>query len=374
MHRQSNHLAVIGLGFGDEGKGITTDYLASKNPRALITRFSGGHQAGHTVQIGETRHVFSNFGSGTLRGNPTYWSEYCTVDPEGILKEYQILTALGITNIDLFIDAKAPVTTPFEKWYNQKYSDNQHGTCGVGVGQTYQREEDHFHLTFEDLFNPQIMNIRLNQIRKDYYRFKQNDDSMQDFLFAVEAIKKIAMLTYGIPDGVSKIIFEGSQGLMLDQNIGFFPNVTRSNTGSKNILSMVNLFDPFIVTRCYETRHGNGPMTGVEFPVENPFVDNIVETNVNNKFQGEFRKAMLNIDTLKYALLKDGYLWKADTTLVITCMDHMNGQWYYTFDGGRIISHTDPEYYASEIARYLNVNRVIISTSADSSSFQEIDI
>ena len=373
MHRQSNHLAVIGLGFGDEGKGITTDYLASKNPRALITRFSGGHQAGHTVQVGETRHVFSNFGSGTLRGNPTYWSEFCTVDPEGILKEYQILTALGITDIDLFIDAKAPVTTPFEKFVNQdKDIFAIHGTCGVGVGQTYQREQDHYHLTFEDLFNPQIMNIKLSQMRKFYYRYKE-DNNLDEFLFAVEAIKKIAMLTYGIPDGVSKIIFEGSQGLMLDQNIGFFPNVTRSNTGSKNILSMVNLFDPFIVTRCYETRHGNGPMTGVEFP-ENPFVDNIVETNVNNKFQGKFKKAVLNIDTLKYALLKDGYLWKADNTLVITCMDHMNGRWYYCYKDGLVSYFDDPIIYAQHIGRYLNVNKVIINESPESYTFTEIDI
>ncbi len=60
--------AVIGLGFGDEGKGITTDYLCSRANNPLVIRFSGGQQAGHTVVNKFGKHTFSNFGSGTLRG------------------------------------------------------------------------------------------------------------------------------------------------------------------------------------------------------------------------------------------------------------------------------------------------------------------
>ena len=64
---------VVGLGFGDEGKGITTDYLCSQNANSLVVRFSGGQQCGHNVCLGELSHVHSNFGSGTLRGVPSFF-------------------------------------------------------------------------------------------------------------------------------------------------------------------------------------------------------------------------------------------------------------------------------------------------------------
>ena len=86
--------AVIGLGCGDCGKGITTDYLCSQAKNPLVVRFSGGQQAGHTVVYNGMRHTFSNFGSGTLRGAPTFWSKYCTMDPIGIKNEHSVLHAL----------------------------------------------------------------------------------------------------------------------------------------------------------------------------------------------------------------------------------------------------------------------------------------
>ena len=71
-----SHSIVIGLGFGDEGKGITTSYLCKKlEGTKIVVRFNGGHQAGHTVVFNGKRHIFSSWGSGTLQGIPTYWSE-----------------------------------------------------------------------------------------------------------------------------------------------------------------------------------------------------------------------------------------------------------------------------------------------------------
>ena len=72
------NFVIIGLGFGDEGKGLITDYFCSKLKNPLVIRFSGGHQVGHTVIYNDIRHMFSNFGSGTLRNIPTYWSKFCT--------------------------------------------------------------------------------------------------------------------------------------------------------------------------------------------------------------------------------------------------------------------------------------------------------
>jgi len=85
-------IAVIGLGFGDCGKGMVTSYLCSQTENPVVVRFSGGHQAGHTVyhKNGEG-HICSNFGAGVLQGVPTFWSDKCTVDPIGIVNEMDAL-------------------------------------------------------------------------------------------------------------------------------------------------------------------------------------------------------------------------------------------------------------------------------------------
>lgn len=362
--------AVIGLGYGDEGKGTVVDYLSSKNPGALVIRYSGGHQAGHTVQKDGIRHVFSNFGSGTLNGNATYISKFCTVDPEGMMKEFDILSSLGIENIDIFVDINTPVTTPYDKYHDVKVQKVlKHSSCGVGVGSTFAREEAMFHLTFGDLFYPFVFDNKLEMIRKHYYKFIGNDDNMKPFLEAVERMKQLCYPTDGIPEGVSSYIFEGSQGLMLDQNIGFFPHVTRSNTGSTNILQMTGNFEPYLVTRAYETRHGNGPKTVLDIPSEF-WNNNIVETNVYNENQGEFYCQMLNLDVLKYAITKDSYLWKSKNTLVVTCLDHLNT--YPFIINGRTNSISNASEFAAYIGKFLNVNRILINTSAESQTFKEI--
>ena len=137
---------VLGIGFGDEGKGMTVDRLCSHSPDdTLVVRFSGGHQVGHTVVRDEYRHVFSNFGSGTLRGVPTYWSQYCTVEPIGLLRELSILKQENINPI-LYIDAKCPITTPYDIEYNRKIeSKNMHGSCGVGFGTTLNEKNNVIH-------------------------------------------------------------------------------------------------------------------------------------------------------------------------------------------------------------------------------------
>ena len=78
---------VVGCAFGDEGKGMTVDWLVKDKENPIVVRFGGGHQCGHRVVHKDKEHIFSNFGSGTLRGAPTYWSKDCTIDPVGFIKE-----------------------------------------------------------------------------------------------------------------------------------------------------------------------------------------------------------------------------------------------------------------------------------------------
>ena len=175
--------AVIGLGFGDEGKRIFTDYLCSQSINPLVVRFSGGQQAGHTVVMNGTRHVFSNFGAGTLRGAPSYFSRFCTIDPVGIVNELSVLLDKGLNPL-LFIDAKCPVTTPYDVKYNQH--NNKHGSCGVGVGDTINREENYYSLTFADLFYPWVLKTKLELIKAFYSDYQ--DISLTNFLDCCDII------------------------------------------------------------------------------------------------------------------------------------------------------------------------------------------
>ena len=90
-------VAVIGLGFGDEGKGLVTNWLSQHNQFETNTRFSGGHQVGHTVVTDEFRHVFQNFGSATASGVATVWSKDCCIDPIKIKREYEQLKKFDLS-------------------------------------------------------------------------------------------------------------------------------------------------------------------------------------------------------------------------------------------------------------------------------------
>lgn len=358
------HIAVIGLGFGDEGKGLTTAYLAAQELNSIVVRFSGGQQAGHTVHKDGVSHVFSNFGSGTLEGTPTFWSKFCTFDPKGVIIELRKLRELGIKP-KLYIDNQCPVTTPFDKLCNQR-KDLNNGTCGTGVGPTWQREEDFYSLKVEDLFFPTIVQEKIKNISMYYghgdpkHAPKSTINYLNEFYdFAVEVTQvpeiEIVNGDFFLDDPsiqMKKKIFESSQGLLLDQNIGFFPNVTRSNVDTTNIqhfLKEDDAVDLYFVTRAYSTRHGNGPMFANESPIN---IDYPNETNVNNEFQGAFRKAILNVDLLRYAITKENNTRsiKANSVnLMITCLDHISDGKYQFVQNDRLYVFYDPYDFAKEI-------------------------
>jgi adenylosuccinate synthase len=311
---------VIGLGFGDEGKGITTDYLASKNPDSFVVRFSGGHQAGHTVVVDGKRHVFSNFGSGSFRGIPTYWLSSCPIEPMALTHELELLQIKGVQP-KLFIDENCPITTPFDIEYNRMNSKIlSDGSCGMGIFSTFKREQENYHLRFQDLFNTSVFLIKLNLIKKYYTQVgvpEYFDYFLEccEYITESENIKVIDKTMLSINDG--GLIYEGSQGLLLDKDIGFFPHVTPSNTGTKG-LKLKYPSEIFLVTRGYQTRHGNGPMTNTSHNAK--IILDKDETNVNNTFQGEFKISVLDLDLLTYGVVKDEFIRNNHfNNLVITC-------------------------------------------------------
>ena len=379
---------VIGLGFGDEGKGLTTDYLCLHHPDALVVRFSGGHQAGHTVALSDgQRHVFSSFGSGTLRGNASYWSSYCTLYPSALLVEYAALKKLG-TSPRLFVDARTMITTPYDLAYNQAVEMiNKHGSCGVGVGPTIERNELLIPYKFyaQDMLYPQVAKNRLEVIHR-YYQEKAKKDGREGLLeqyisLATSALMKLFFedmkATLKIVDIVSEpeifhrfdtFIFEGSQGILLDQNYGFFPHVTRANTTSQNAMELIKkhdlgLPDVYYITRAYLTRHGNGPMANEGSALELIKIDK--ETNVLNGWQGNFRRSILDLDMINYALQCDAnYSALCRKHLVVTCLDQWVGPLKVSANGQIFSPHSFEEVIRKKQIYAANFT-TLIQNSAD---------
>jgi len=325
---------VVGLGFGDEGKGKTTDWLCSLSPKStdsIVIRYSGGHQAGHTVEISGRRHVFQSFGSGTLRGVPTFWSRFCTFYPIGFIREYQELAKIGVTP-EIYVDPLTPVTTVYDVMYNQMIAEvTGHGSVGVGFGCTIERHETPCKLYVKDLFYESIYRAKLRSIM-EYYRNKltvslERRWLSQDFATAlsnfVDAVSVITTPSFNggkiimaderqIIQRHDHVVFEGAQGVLLDMDHGFFPYVTRSNTTSRNAIEMLTrtyghsmpcIPTVYYVTRSYLTRHGAGP-----FPTENNvgMLKNINDnTNKFNDWQKHLRVGCLDMELLKYALTTD---------------------------------------------------------------------
>lgn len=317
---------VIGLGFGDEGKGITTDFLCSQNPEAIVIRFSGGQQAAHTVMLNQKKHIHSSFASGALRGLPSYFSEYCTIHPSLLYNEFLELKEKE-GNTTLYIHPLAKVTTPFDVWQNQNNTKNlAHGSCGKGIGATMKRNEGAYKLFAIDLIGPKDFLIEKLKNIASYYGISNDNQLQNEVVYFLECIEKIdwKITTYEVLNNYETFIFEGSQGVLLDMDHGVFPNVTYANTTSKNAMEICKQLDIqdielFYVSRCYTTRHGSGWMPNEE---NIQLVNNEEETCVYNEYQKELRFGKLDEELLLHALQIDQiYSNATKNNLVLTCLD-----------------------------------------------------
>lgn len=340
---------VIDPMFGDGGKGRTVDWLCS-SPAQLVVRFSGGPQAGHTVATLEgKRHVFRTYGSGTLRGCPTFLSRFMCVDPVAMVRERRQLVGLGVKPV-ITIDPAAPVITPYDVLLNRLTEESRgrlrHGSCGAGVGECMRRLEETPHrLTAGDLTAPKsVLESKLHPIYVEFWEQVVErallkggaeaviDDCLRttdDFLAAVTALAPHVTVG-GMPlKDADRLVFEGSQGVLLDREIGVFPHVTRAKTGLVNVRALIGddllrSARVFFVTRCYVTRHGAGPLDG-EMSREMLGVPPC-ETNTDNEWQGGLRYGAYDSGLRKWAM--DRALWEVDGLVdrvvrVTTCLDQL---------------------------------------------------
>jgi adenylosuccinate synthase len=375
---------VIGAGYGDEGKGLVTDWLASNalavGEKTSVVRFNGSAQAGHTVvspgDKGEAsrRHVFSHVGSGTFAGADTLLSQHFACHPAIFRKELRELHYKGIRP-QITVDHRAIVITPFDQFVNvlveahREKVSSRHGSCGIGFGEAIERSKNpRYALYVHDMVDRVTFSDKLKLIRREWVpaRLNQFDPSMaaayasieywsekdiirlynnfcETFLDHVNLDATDWVFDWAYAKRFDHLIFEGAQGLMLDQDYGHFPHVTRSNTGLKNVLAMTNQDNPldvYYVTRAYTTRHGRGPLPHECLNGDKPHVGVHDYTNVTNPHQGHLRYGYLDLNVLTEAIKHDlrsaSLSRKIRYSLVITCLDQVDYNPTWVVDGKRV--------------------------------------
>lgn len=309
----SDPLAVIvyGLGWGDEGKGATVDWLSSKLTPDRVVRFNGGQQAAHNVVSGPYHHTFQSYGSGTLSGVPTYISRYCTIDPLAILREQKALMYFPLFNESpkVYVSELAKVTTPLHVNLNRQREiargDAAHGTTGRGFGTTVEWEYN----GNEPLRAGHMKDLDALIYFLSQYAAANGFDSSPDTLYRIANEMRNAYLAtcYTVPEdefqydlsyGVT--IFEGAQGFGLDENYGAAPHTTWSTTTPANARAMtreagIDEVITYGVLRTYATRHGAGPLPGeCDLDVKE-------EHNVGG-WAGKFRTGQWDPNYLRWAI------------------------------------------------------------------------
>lgn len=318
MKLLDGHVAVVGLGFGDEGKGSIVDWLCTQTNVEAVVRFNGGAQAAHNVVLPDGRHhTFSQWGSGTLRGVPTYLSRYMVVDPGALFNESAHLQELGVRYpFDMLnISSEALVTTPYHVIVNHvrelARGENRHGSVGVGFGTTVSHALDNpdAALKMWHLRSAPSTRTRLNQLRG----WCLENMALHGFVFPVPTVDEADEVLLRL-SGVMRlyddellnnvldqgpVVFEGAQGVLLDEWYGFHPHTTWSTTTFDNISRLTdrNVYR-LGVLRSYTTRHGTGPM-----PSEDPVLKDLREHhNYEGKWQGPFRIGHFDAVMHKYAV------------------------------------------------------------------------
>lgn len=334
---------IIGANYGDEGKGLATHYFSAKakaeGKTCVNVLFNGGAQRGHTVNYADGyTHVYHHFGSGTLDGADTYFDRLFILNPTVFLEEYHELIKKN-PNFKIYYADECRVSTFYDVILNRVIEESRgkdrHGSCGLGIWETHVR----YMCTNCNLTARQMANLPLNRFKnymlkiKDYFfdrlaekgiSYSDIDDKYKKVIEDDEAIENwiwcfrrmISLMTrreqFYSNNPYDVIIFEGAQGLALDENnLRALPHTTPSSTTSeiplKRILSTEKEYDSIevcYISRSYFTRHGAGYLRG-ECPVEeiNPLIKD--ETNVTNEWQGTLRYAKMHVKDCVYRIFKD---------------------------------------------------------------------
>jgi adenylosuccinate synthase len=278
-------VVVLGTQWGDEGKGKIVDLLTEQ--AAVVTRFQGGHNAGHTLVIGGKKTVLHLIPSGVLRAGVTcVIGNGVVISLEALLKEIGELEAQGIPVRErLKISGASPVILPshvaLDQAREQRLGAGKIGTTGRGIGPAYEDKVARRGIRMGELFNAEHFASRLREVM-DYHNFMLThyyqvapvdyESTLADCLAYAEQVKPMLADTVELIHAHRKagdnLMFEGAQGSLLDIDHGTYPFVTSSNTtagGTATGSGYGPLYLDYVlgITKAYTTRVGSGP-----FPTE----------------------------------------------------------------------------------------------------------
>ncbi|QFG27513.1 adenylosuccinate synthetase [Actinomadura sp. WMMB 499] len=316
---------VVDLGFGDAGKGTVVDHLCAASPVHAVVRFNGGAQAAHNVVTPDGRHhTFAQFGSGTFTpGVRTHLSRFMLVDPLALAAEAGHLREVGVGDAleRLTVDGDALLTTPYHRAAGRARERargaDRHGSCGMGVGETASYALAHEDAPRAgDCRSPARLRRRLAAVREWYLdTFPAGPSDVPDVPDVPDAADcAAAFAAFGervrVVDGGhlrrllagGPVVFEGAQGVLLDEWHGFHPYTTWSTTTFGNAEALLREAGGGAarlgVVRAYATRHGPGP-----FVTEDPVLARELPEphNGTGPWQGAFRAGHLDAVALRYA-------------------------------------------------------------------------
>ena len=279
------NITVIGSQWGDEGKGKIVDWLAAEAD--VIVRFQGGHNAGHTLTIGEKVYKLHLLPSGIIRkGKVSVIGNGVVVDPWALMGEIEELRGQGIeiTPDNLLISEHCPIILPIhsslDKAMEAARGSARIGTTGRGIGPAYEDKIGRRALRMCDLAHPETFRAKLDKLAFFYNSLRKGlgapEVKVEEFVMTLDElsyrIRPFVGPSWRVLDDAKqqgeRILFEGAQGVMLDVDHGTYPFVTSSNTvaASASIGSGAGIDQlGFVlgITKAYTTRVGEGP-----FPTE----------------------------------------------------------------------------------------------------------
>lgn len=341
---------ILGLQWGDEGKGKIVDYLAESYD--IVARFQGGPNAGHTLKFDGKKFVLHTIPSGIFRKNLTNLiGNGVVINPTTLKKEIDGLVAAGVDYKDrILVSNKAHLIIPTHQFLDAASESvkgkSKIGSTLKGIGPTYMDKTGRNGLRVGDIFSPQfkaryhsLRNKHLNLLRMyPPLDLKALAEQEQEWFESLETLKTLTFVNseYYINQAIKsgkKVLAEGAQGAMLDIDFGTYPYVTSSSTLTAGVCNGLGIAPSQIgevigITKAYCTRVGGGP-----FPTE-------LEDEMGEKLRregAEFgattgrprRCGWIDLPALKYAIMIGGV-----TQIVMTKIDIFN-----TFEEISVATH-----------------------------------
>jgi adenylosuccinate synthase len=278
------NVAVVGAQWGDEGKGKIVDWLS--NRADVVVRFQGGHNAGHTLVVGDTTYKLSLLPSGVVQGKPSVIGNGVVVDPWALLDEIGRIEAQGVKigpELLTLADNAAlilPIHRDLDSAREAAAGGAKIGTTGRGIGPAYEDKVGRRAIRVADLADPEALSVKVERLMAHHGALRRGLDLPEiDADALIGALLEIApkVLPFAQPvwrvlDGFNRlgrrILFEGAQGTLLDIDHGTYPYVTSSNTVAGQAAAGSGVGPRSVgyvlgIVKAYTTRVGQGP-----FPTE----------------------------------------------------------------------------------------------------------